>query len=64
MDYTPKVSGAYWEISRELCFWQQSITASYKAIPGTISLNGKAQPHNFVHKGFKVMPTLAAKWTF
>lgn len=91
MDYSPKVSGAYWEISRELCFWQQSkvnwlsvhveydgglnttagsfnnailggltysghskdwsktwsITASYKAIPGTIGLNGSAQPHNF-----------------
>ncbi len=24
MDYTPEVSGAYWEISRELCFWQES----------------------------------------
>ena len=24
MDYTPKVSGAYWEISREFCFWQDS----------------------------------------
>lgn len=24
MDYTPKVSGAYFEISRELCFWQES----------------------------------------
>ena len=24
MDYTPKVQGAYWEISRELCFWQNS----------------------------------------
>ncbi len=23
-DYTPKVSGAYWEIARELCFWQES----------------------------------------
>ena len=23
-DYTPKVSGAYWEISRELCFWQDT----------------------------------------
>lgn len=23
-DYSPKVSGAYWEISRELCFWQES----------------------------------------
>lgn len=91
MDYSPKVSGAYWEISRELNFWQQSkvnwlsvhveyngglnttagsfnnailggltysghskdwsktwsITASYKVIPGTIGLNGGAQPHNF-----------------
>lgn len=24
MDYTPKTTGAYWEISRELCFWQNS----------------------------------------
>lgn len=24
LDYSPKVSGAYWEISRELCFWQES----------------------------------------
>ena len=24
LDYSPKVSGAYWEISRELCFWQDS----------------------------------------
>lgn len=24
MDYSPKVSGAYWEIARELCFWKQS----------------------------------------
>lgn len=24
LDYNPKVSGAYWEISRELCFWQKS----------------------------------------
>ena len=24
MDYTPKVQGAYWEISRKLCFWQDS----------------------------------------
>ncbi len=91
LDYSPKVSGAYWEISRELCFWQESkvnwlsvhleyngglntsagsfnncwlggltysghskdwsktwsVTASYKAIPGTIGLNGKKQSHNF-----------------
>lgn len=24
MDYTPRTTGAYWEISRELCFWQNS----------------------------------------
>ena len=24
MDYTPKVTGAYWEIARELCFWKDS----------------------------------------
>lgn len=91
MDYTPKVSGAYFEISRELCFWQESslswlsahvefnggldtkngsynnawlagatysghnkdysmtwsLTAAYKAIPGTIGLNGARQPHSF-----------------
>ena len=91
MDYTPKVSGAYWEISRELCFWQKSkmgwlsahieyngglntaagsfnnaflggltysghskdwsktwsISAMYKAIPGTVGLDGAKQPHNF-----------------
>ena len=23
-DYSPKVSGAYWEIARELCWWQES----------------------------------------
>ena len=91
MDYTPKVSGAYWEISRELCFWQESklnwlsvhieydgglntqagsfnnailggltysghskdwsktwsISAMYKAIPGTVDAAGKSQAHNF-----------------
>ena len=90
LDYSPKVSGAYWEISRELCFWQDtdwswlsahieynggmnsamsfsncwlvgatysghsadfsktwSLTAAYKAIPGTVGLNGKKQAHNF-----------------
>ena len=90
-DYSPKVSGAYWEIAREICFWKESkmswlsahieyngglnttagsfnnsflagltysghskdwsktwsITASYKAIPGTVALDGKTQPHNF-----------------
>ena len=90
-DYNPKVSGAYWEISRELCFWKESkldwlsvhleyngglntaagsfnnallggltysghskdwsktwsISAMYKAIPGTIGLNGKKQTSNF-----------------
>ena len=24
LDYSPKVTGAYWEIARELCFWQNS----------------------------------------
>lgn len=24
LDYSPKVTGAYWEIARELCFWKQS----------------------------------------
>ena len=91
LDASPKVTGAYWEISRELCFWKDtklawlsahleyngglntaagpfnnswlagltysghskdfsktwSLTASYKAIPGTIGLNGAKQPHNF-----------------
>ena len=90
LDYTPLVSGAYWEISRELCFWQDtkmswlsahveynggmntelsfnncwlagatysghsadfsktwSLSALYKAIPGTIGLNGNKQVHNF-----------------
>ena len=90
-DYNPKVSGAYWEISRELCFWKESkldwlsvhleyngglntvagsfnnallggltysghskdwsktwsISAMYKAIPGTIGLNVKKQTSNF-----------------
>ena len=91
MDYDPKVSGAYWEISRELNFWQDtklswlsvhleydgglntaagsfnnswlggltysghsqdwsktwSVSAMYKAIPGTVGLNGKPQASNF-----------------
>ena len=90
MDYTPKVAGAYWEIAREFCFWQDtklswlsahieyngglttsgmfnncwlagltysghskdfsrtwSLQALYKAIPGTIGLNGSRQPHSF-----------------
>ena len=91
MDYSPKATGAYTEIARELCFWQDSewnwlsahaefnggfdlkngsynnawllgltysghsedfsktwsLTASYKAIPGTIGLDLKKQPHNF-----------------
>ena len=91
LDASPKVTGAYWEISRELNFWQDtdfawlsahleyngglntaagpfnnswlagltysghskdfsktwSLTASYKAIPGPIGLNGAKQPHNF-----------------
>ena len=91
MDYAPKVTGAYWELSREFCFWQNtemawlsahleynggmnsaagmfnncwlagltysghsndfsktwSLSAMYKAIPGTIGLSGAKQPHNF-----------------
>ncbi len=91
LDYSPKVSGAYWEISRELCFWNESrmawlsahieynggldnlngsynnawlagltwsghsddwsktwsLSAMYKAIPGTIDALGKRQVHNF-----------------
>lgn len=91
MDASPKVSGAYWEISREFNFWQDSelswlsahvefngglntavgsfnncwlggltysghssdfsktwsLSALYKAIPGTTGLNGNKQVHNF-----------------
>lgn len=90
MDYSPKAIGAYTEIARELCFWQDtdwnwlsvhiefngglstglsfnnswlagltysghsadfsktwSVSAMYKAIPGTIGLKGSKQPHNF-----------------
>lgn len=91
MDYSRGVKGAYWEIAREFCFWQDSkvnwlsvhveyngglntvagsfnnailggltysghskdwsktwsLTASYKAIPGTIGLNGERQVNNF-----------------
>ena len=90
-DYSPKASGAYWEISRELCFWQDtdlswlsahleyngglnstagmfnncwlvgatysghskdfsktwSLSAMYKAIPGTLDGLGNCQMHNF-----------------
>ena len=91
LDASPKMTGAYWEISRELNFWQDtelswlsahveyngglntaagsfnncwlggltysghskdftktwSLSALYKAIPGTIGLNGNKQVHNF-----------------
>ena len=91
LDYASGVKGAYWEIAREFCFWQDSkvnwlsvhveyngglntvagsfnnailggltysghskdwsktwsLTASYKAIPGTIGLNGERQVNNF-----------------
>lgn len=90
-DYNPKVTGAYFEISRELCFWQDtelswlsahleyngglntaagsfnnawlggltysghsedwsktwSLSAMYKAIPGTLDALGRCQMHNF-----------------
>lgn len=90
MDCAPKMTGAYWEIARELCFWQDtrlswlsahveyngglntetsfnnawlagltysghskdfsktwSLSALYKAIPGTVGLSGKRQVNNF-----------------
>lgn len=91
LNYDPRVTGAYFEISRELCFWQESkadwlsvhleynggldtvngsynnswlggltysghsddwsktwsLSAMYKAIPGTVSLLGKKNMHNF-----------------
>ena len=91
MDCAPKMTGAYWEISRELCCWQDtplswlsahleyngglntaagsfnnawlagvtysghskdfsktwSLSALYKAIPGTVGLSGKRQVSNF-----------------
>lgn len=89
-DYNPQAYGAYWEIARELNFWQDSklnwlsihleyngglnntmsfnnaflggltysghskdftktwsLSAMYKVIPGTIGLNGTKQIHNF-----------------
>lgn len=90
-DYTPRVSGAYWEISRELCFWKESsmdwlsihleyngglnnvagsfnssylggltysghsndwsktwsLSAMYMATPGLKDFSGKCQMHNF-----------------
>lgn len=91
LDYNPRVSGAYWEISRELCFWSDSsipwlsvhieynggmdskngsynnawlggltwsghsedwsktwsVSALYKAIPGTTDMSGRRDIHNF-----------------
>ena len=91
LDHSPRMTGAYWEISRELCFWQDtdwswlsahveynggcdltnggynncwltgltysghskdfsktwSLSALYKAIPGTVGLSGAPQVHNF-----------------
>ena len=89
-DYNPQAYGAYWEIARELNFWQDSklnwlsihleyngglnntmsfnnaflggltysghskdftktwsLSAMYKVIPGTMGLNGTRQIHNF-----------------
>ena len=89
-DYSPKATGAYWEIARELNFWQDSkvnwlsvhveyngglsvgtafnnsflggltysghskdftktwsVSAMYKAIPGTVDALGRCQMHNF-----------------
>jgi len=91
LDYSPKVSGAYFEMSRELNFWQDSkvnwlsvhveynggldtavgsfnnawlggltysghskdwsktwsLSAMYKAIPGTVGADGRSQVSNF-----------------
>ena len=91
MECAPKMTGAYWEIARELCFWQDtklswlsahveynggltvadgsfnnawlagvtysghskdfsktwSLSALYKATPGTIGLSGKPQVSGF-----------------
>ena len=91
LDHNPKVNGAYYEISRELCFWKESklnwlslhleyngglnttassfnnaflagltysghsndwsktwsLSAMYKAIPGTVDAKNKKQEHNF-----------------
>ena len=90
IDNDTRTTGAYWEISRELCFWKESkyswlsvhieynggmnretsfndswlagltysghskdysitwsLSALYKAIPGTIGLDGGKQVHNF-----------------
>lgn len=91
LDYSPKVTGAYFEIAREFNFWQDSdlswlsahleyngglntqvgsfnncwlggltysghsqdwsktwsLSAMYKAIPGTVDALGKCQMHNF-----------------
>lgn len=90
-DHNPKAEGAYYEISRELCFWKESrfnwlsihleyngglstaagsfnnaylagltyswhsgdwsktwsLSAMYKAIPGTVDAKNKKQEHNF-----------------
>lgn len=91
MDYDSKMTGAYFEIARELCFWNESkidwlsvhveynggldivnssynncwlggltysghskdwsktwsVSAMYKAIPGTFDASGNCQMHNF-----------------
>ena len=91
MDYSKGVNGAYWEIARELCFWQESkmnwlsahveynggcsqvvgsfndswlagatysghskdfsktwsVSAMYKFIPRTVAVDGKYKEHNF-----------------
>lgn len=70
-DYHWKASGAYWEISRELCFWQESQMdwLSLKNIKAMENINLSVGTEmevscNFVEKGFRLMPTLATKWTF
>lgn len=62
IDYNPNACGAYWEIARELCFWQDSKLAWLSA---HLEYNGELElSANFVAKGFHVMPAVGAKWTF
>ena len=50
MNYSPKVSTAYWEISREFNFWQDTKMGWLYA--------------NFIDRGFHVRPAVGAKYTF
>lgn len=37
LDHTPKITGAYWEISREFCFWQDT---DWSCLSAHIEYNG------------------------